>query len=311
MKFFVNPWPYDRWASMGQLIEAVVELERLGFGGVAFPEHPLTLVKQRESYGNVAWPEPFVLSAAMAAVTSRIEFIFKVMVVPLRHPLVTARLAATLDQVSQGRVVLGVGSGWNRDDLRAMGQDFDRRGALTDEYLDVMRACWADGPSTVSGSFGSWEEALVEPKSYRRPQPQLWIGGRGAASVRRTVNFGDGWVPMPAQIPFPEAATAMRSIREKASQLGRAGDDLAFAWRIAVGGTADAVRAVQRNVHAVEDHPSFTARSSEEAVEMVERLRRDGVTHIELTFEWRSPDEFMDAARRLSEDVVMPCTVSG
>ncbi|QRP49028.1 LLM class flavin-dependent oxidoreductase [Amycolatopsis sp. FDAARGOS 1241] len=122
--------------------------------------------------------EPFTTLAWLAGATSRARLGTTVLIVPYRHPLVTARMAANLADLSGGRFVLGVGVGWAREEFAALGVPFERRGALTDEYLGVIRTAWA------------------EEGDYRAGGVPVWVGGTSDAALRRAVNFGDAWHPL-------------------------------------------------------------------------------------------------------------------
>src|SRR5690242_1498780 len=130
--------------------------------------------------------EPFTTLAWLAGITDRIGLGTTVLIIPYRHPLLVARMAANLDQLSGGgRLVLGVGVGWARQEFEALGVPFTRRGALTDEYLDTMRAAWRDGG-----------------EDYRAGPIPLWIGGHSDAGLRRAVRLGEPWHPLRFRMPW-------------------------------------------------------------------------------------------------------------
>src|SRR4051812_23224944 len=145
--------------------------------------------------------EPFTTLSWLAGVTERVRLGTTVLIVPYRHPLLVARMAANLQRLSGGRLVLGVGVGWARQEFAALGVPFERRGRLTDEALATVRAAWAD-------------EA-----DYAGPPVPIWVGGHSAAALRRAVRYGDGWHPLRFRPGWlPGAADRLRALAEEAGR---------------------------------------------------------------------------------------------
>ena len=142
--------------------------------------------------GLVEFYEPLVTLAYLAAVTQRIRLGVSVYVMPYRNPVVTAKLIATLDALSGGRVIFGVGVGWLREEFRAVGADPSRRGAVTDEYVEICRRLWRDDVASFEGTHYQLPPVRSGPKPVQRPWPPIWIGGNSDAAVARTVALGDG-----------------------------------------------------------------------------------------------------------------------
>src|SRR5437899_10074626 len=147
--------------------------------------------------------------AFVAAKTTRLRLVTSVMIVPYRNPVLTAKALATIDVLSKGRVTLGVGVGWMREEFEALGApDFDRRGAVTDEYLRVFKTLWTESPASFSGRFYRFEALHCRPQPVQKPHPPIWVGGHSKAALRRAARFGDGWHPVGANaaVPLPPAA---------------------------------------------------------------------------------------------------------
>lgn len=142
--------------------------------------------------------DPFAVLAFVAARTRRVRLGTSVIIVPYRHPLVTAKLAAGVDVLSRGRLILGIGVGWMEDEFTAlgMGDRFDAQGRLTEEDLAIMRAVWGEDVVSFQGDFYLFENVSALPRPVRQPHPPLWVGGNGAAALRRVVRLGTGWHPM-------------------------------------------------------------------------------------------------------------------
>jgi probable F420-dependent oxidoreductase len=139
------------------------------------------------------WLDTVVLYAFVASVTSRIKFGTGVYVLPLRSPFVVARNVGTLDFLTGGRAILGVGAGWLREEFEIAGEDFDARGPRMDECIEVIRRLWTEQVTDFHGKYFSFEGARFEPKPVRKPHPPILVGGESPAAFRRAVRWGDGW----------------------------------------------------------------------------------------------------------------------
>lgn len=144
------------------------------------------------------WPDSLVLAAAIAGVTSRIRIALAAIIAPLRHPLLLAKQLATLDLMSEGRLVVQPTVSWHEDEYRALGVPFQERGARLDEHLAVWRRVWAGSPAAYEGRHYRFEDVYLEPKPSRSGGPEMWIGGSSdhPAVVRRLIRHGDGFHPL-------------------------------------------------------------------------------------------------------------------
>jgi probable F420-dependent oxidoreductase len=161
------------------------------------------------------WPDSIVLAAAIAAATSRIRIALAAVIAPLRHPLLLAKQLATLDLLSEGRLVVQPTVSWQRDEYAALGVAFDRRGAILDEQLAAMQRAWRDTPASFSGRYFTFSDVYLEPKPYRPQGPRMWFGGMTLHEplLRRLVRYGDGFHPFgtPTRDELDRLATAMRA----------------------------------------------------------------------------------------------------
>ncbi|WP_101784704.1 LLM class flavin-dependent oxidoreductase [Nonomuraea indica] len=180
-----DPATLRRWART---------VEGLGFDLLMVSDHVAVTPDVAEQY-PAPFYEPFTTLSWLAGVTDRVRLGTTVLIAPYRHPLLVARMAANLNDLSGGRLVLGVGVGWARQEFAALGAPFQRRGALTDELLTTLRAAWAD-----SGD-------------YRAGTIPLWVGGNSDAGLRRAVRLGDAWHPLRNTLPWlREAAGRMKAV---------------------------------------------------------------------------------------------------
>src|SRR5262249_8477855 len=150
------------------------------------------------------------------AATRRIRLMSYVWVAPYRHPLVTAKAFATLDALSEGRVILGVGAGHVEKEFAALGVDFHRRGALLDEAIDAVVACFADEVPSHGGKPWGYAGRGQQPGRVRRPRPPIWVGGSSRAALRRAAERADGWLPQgPPEMGMAEAIALLREHRRR------------------------------------------------------------------------------------------------
>jgi probable F420-dependent oxidoreductase len=178
--------------------------------------------------------EPLITLAHVAGMTHRIRLGTTVLIVPIRNPVYTAKLVATLDALSGGRVILGVGVGWMAEEFRALdAPPFAERGAVTDEYLRLYRSLWRDEISAANGTYYTLPAVRSFPKPAQRPGPPLWVGGHSRAAMRRALAVGDGWHPVRLGPRALEAA--MADFRALAEERGRDLKDFAVALRCDVG----------------------------------------------------------------------------
>ncbi len=215
---YAEPWEAD--AGPEDLAELALAADRAGFAYVAVCDH-VAIPRRLASAMSTVWYDPVATLAYLAGVTERVRLLSHVAVVGLRHPLVTAKQYATLDHLSGGRLILGVGAGHVREEFEALGADFDRRGAVLDECVDALRA--ALGPDEFPSHHGKlydFEDLGQRPRPAQSRVP-LWVGGSSPAAVRRAAVRGDGWLPqgdprdrLPAQI------ARLRRLREEAGATG-------------------------------------------------------------------------------------------
>lgn len=227
MKFtFTHPMhshPYNPELVTGSGIATVAAAaEAAGFDGFGFTDHPAPTQRWLESGGHDAL-DPFVAMGFAAAHTSTLRLIPNIVVLPYRNPFVVAKSGATLDLVSDGRFTLGVGVGYLKREFAALGVDFDERGDLFDEALDVIRGIWTTDDFSYEGRHFTANGITAHPRPVSRPHPPIWIGGNTAAARRRVTTHGDAWCPFPA--PAMLAQTA-RTAEMNSETLGDGIDDL-------------------------------------------------------------------------------------
>ncbi|MEK7215387.1 MAG: LLM class F420-dependent oxidoreductase [Chloroflexota bacterium] len=173
------------------------------------------------------WIDIFAMLGLLAGVTSRVKLLTAVLVVPYRHPVTTAKMLASIDYLSGGRLIVGCGTGWMEEEFVLVGAPpFAQRGAVTSEYLQAFRELWTNPDPHFDGEFVHFSEASCDPKPVQRPHPPLWIGGESGPAIRRAATLGDGWFPMPTNPTrpldtlerFKPALDEMRGYAERAGR---------------------------------------------------------------------------------------------
>ena len=180
--------------------------------------------------------EPIALMGVLAGLTSRIKLGTSVLVVPYRNPVVTAKMLATLDVMSGGRIILGVGVGWLEEEFQALASPpYAERGRVTDEYLRLMRECWTREPVQWKGRYYQMAEMSIMPKPRQAGGIPIWAGGHTDAALRRTGELADGWHPIghrpPAVLHPPEYADKVAIIHGWAAKAGRKASDITLSFR--------------------------------------------------------------------------------
>jgi probable F420-dependent oxidoreductase len=232
-----------RTTSASSISTLAARAEELGFDSVWVSDH-IAIPAQIESVYPV-WPgvfrpedtqnywEALTVLAFVAGMTKRVELGTSVIVLPQRPPLLIAKQWATLDALSGGRAILGVGAGWMRDefDVLGFGEKFDKRGVATDEAIKILRSAWTtDGPIEAHGAAYDFDPVLMWPKPARPGGLPIWIGGHGRRSIRRAAELGDGWQPMYVSVDELNGHAAY--LREQLTRYGRRPEDVTLSARV-------------------------------------------------------------------------------
>jgi probable F420-dependent oxidoreductase len=206
MKFGISTFITDEGILPGPLAAAVEERE---FSSLCVTEHSHIPVAMKESLpadGGVPHEyhrtlDPFVVLASAAAATRDLRLTTGIILLPQRDVIYTAKEVASLDLVSNGRVTLGVGIGWNRDEMRNHGTAASTRGAKMDEQLAALKRIWTEDEAEYHGRFIDFDPIFAWPKPIQRPHPPIYIGGESRAAMERLRTLGDGWLPQAATTP--------------------------------------------------------------------------------------------------------------
>jgi len=193
-------------AESGDIAQIAREVENLGYESFFIPEHPVIPIGFKtplpgggggtlpEHYGR--WFDPFIALTVAAAVTRRVKLGTGICLLPEREPIITAKTIATLDILSGGRVILGIGAGWLREETEAFGTNFGTRWKLLRETVEAMRVLWTEPEASYQGELVKFPPLRCDPKPIQKPGPPILLGGRGPKVIERVVRNYDGWVPI-------------------------------------------------------------------------------------------------------------------
>ncbi len=242
--------------------------------------------------------EPISALNFLAGCTNRLKLGTHVLIVPYRNPVLTAKMLATLDYLSEGRLIVGVGVGWMKEEFEALGLDhYAARGIKTDEYLSIYKSVWMDEPSMYNGTDYAIDNVGFSPKPFQTPHPPLWIGGHSKPALRRAAKFGDAWMPIgqrpPAILDPNELSEKYKLIQEMAVDNGRSENsvDLCFSSTISFRDEPDS-----------RDH-MMTGIPEQIAADI--RLYQDvGVQNFILSFNSEDITELHECIQRFAEDVI-------
>src|SRR6476661_8103201 len=204
-------------------------LEQRGFESVWVPEHShIPLVRTKAFPGGPELPrpyydimDPFLVLTAAAVATKTLKVGTGVCLVNQRDPIQTAKLVASLDQVSGGRFLFGIGVGWNREEMENHGTAFDTRAKLVRERVEAMQAIWTKSKAEYHGEFVNFDPIMAWPKPVQKPHPPVIVGGAFPYSARRAIRYGDGWIPQAARGGYKEIGDLIPEFRKMASEAKR------------------------------------------------------------------------------------------
>lgn len=205
-----RPETLRRWAQLA---------EGLGYHHLMTSDHIAVTPDMAERYPAPLY-EPLSTLGWLAGVTERIGIGSTVIILPYRHPLEVARAAANIDRLSGGRFILGVGAGWSKQEFAALGVPVTKRGAIANEYLEVIKLAWTNEVASFDGEFVSFADVQTAPLPAQTPHPPIWVGGRSDGAIRRAVRYGDGWHPFRLDLPWFRD-TGVPALKRSADEEGR------------------------------------------------------------------------------------------
>lgn len=317
-----NPRDIDELATKG---------EAMGFSTVFVNDHILVPggIESRYPYAKSGrWPggqsgeamEQLVLLSYLASATDRMRLLTSVMVVPHRNPVVTAKMFATVDVLSGGRVTVGCGTGWMREEFEAIGAPpFDERGVVTDEYIRAFRELWTRPAPAFDGRYVKFSDISFLPQPIQKPHPPIWIGGESAPAMKRAARLGDGWYPIGSNPRYPldsleryRGAVARLHRYAEACDRDPAGITLAYCALRWSGSGYGAARPEADNVagdgaagdgEAGDGGRRLLTGAPEQVAGDIDALEDLGVRHLVLNFQSAEPAQTLESMERFAREV--------
>lgn len=306
MKFGVNLINRGPMATPENMTRFAQRAEALGFDSLTLSDHIIIPKAMPDNYpyhpqGEFSWEsardyyEPLSTLAYLAGQTERIRLGTSVLIISYRNPVTTAKMLATIDRLSGGRIFLGIGTGWWEDEYKALGipGHFAQRGPRTDEYLRIYKTLWSEEYPEFQGEFHQFADVEFSPKPKQAGIP-IWVGGHTKRALRRTVELGDAWHPIglrpPANLDPAELAEQVQVLHGMAEKAGRDPASIEVAFRAPVA------------ISEVESRPLIG--SSAQIVDDIHSYASRGVTHLTCDMVQDSFEANLEQMERVREEVI-------
>ncbi len=239
--------------------------------------------------------EPLTCLAFLAGCTEKISLGISVLVLPYRHPLYWAKVATTIDHLSKGRLILGVGVGWMVEEFEALGANFSKRGELSDEQLDLVRLLWEKDRPRFEGRHYRFGEIAFYPKPLQKPRIPIWVGGEGTRAQRRAAAYGDAWFPYFVRMTPRELARRFDNVKRQAAKAGRDPERVRLNCCLPIEISRESLRQEEDRLRG----------SAEQIAAALKGYEKIGVEHLALQFMVPHWPERMGQIERFAR-VVMP-----
>jgi probable F420-dependent oxidoreductase len=295
------------------VVRIITEGEALGFDYTTVSDHimvprnldskyPYTDTGEFPAGTAAAWLEQLATTSFIAGITAKLRFVLSVMVVPYRPAVLTAKILSTIDHLSKGRLTLGIGVGWCREEFEAIAAaPFDDRGHVTDEWMAVCKELWTKDEPRFDGKYVKFDDVVFTPKPPQQPIP-IWVGGESGPALRRTARYADCWYPVGTnpQLPmntverFKSGVAKLRGVAEKA---GRDPATIAIALRVLAGPSARPRRTIDGAGEM------FTGGAADYAGD-IRALEDLGVSAVDVRLFGTTTEATIDNMRRFRDDVM-------
>jgi probable F420-dependent oxidoreductase len=282
-------------------LELAKNAELLGFDSIWISDHVVLPTIYQGRFSEVLY-DPFVLLSSIAANTKKISLGTSVIIVPYRNPIVVAKMISTIDVLSEGRIVLGVGPGWMEEEFNILGIAFNERGQRTDEYINIFKEVWEKDEPQFEGEFYSFSKIKFYPKPIQKPHPPIWIGGISKKAIARAVELGNGWHPV--WLSPDQTEKKMRYLKSIAKEKERNLDDFVFSIRnrLRILKTAEL-----KKPEFTESRGEYTFSfhgTTEEIIHKIKQFESIGVSHIIFDLDVENDDEMFKTIEQFSKDIM-------
>jgi probable F420-dependent oxidoreductase len=297
--------PISGRAAAGVLMDAARRAELLGYDSIWAADrivipweirtrYPYSLDQEFIVPPDRPFLEPLTCLAFLAGCTERVRLGISVLVMPYRHPLYWGKIAATIDHLSKGRLILGVGVGWMAEEFDALSVSFKDRGAISDEQLEAMDRLWKDARPRFEGRFYRFRDIAFYPKPLQQPRIPLWVGGEGERAQRRAGRYGDAWFPYFVRIAPRELARRFERVQQAAIEAKRDPEAVSLSCCLPI----------ELTEQPVPQDPERLRGSSEQLVIALRAFERIGVQHVGLQFMVPSWPRRIEQIERFAEEVL-------
>lgn len=303
--------PISGRAASAVLLDAARRAETLGYDSVWTADRIITPWEINTPYPysadqrfivppDIPFLEPLTCLAFLAGGTQTVSLGMSVLVMPYRHPLHWAKIATTIDHLSKGRLILGVGVGWMVEEFDALGAPFKERGMVADEQLEVVDRLWRDDRPSFTGRYYRFQEVGFAPKPLQTPRIPLWIGGEGERAQRRAARYGDAWFPYFVRTTPRELAARFDNVRRWAAEAGRDPDRIRLACCLPIELSREPLPQEEDRLRG----------SPEQLARALKAYQAIGVEHIALQFMVPRWPERLEQIERFAREV-MPALREG
>ena len=297
-------------AKRDPILEIASHAENIGFDSMVAGDHVIAPINLESQYpysvgSEVPWDssgehlEMITELAFLAGITSKAKLVTSVMIVPHRNPVLTAKMLSTIDVLSGGRLVVGVGVGWLEEEFESLDTPpFNRRGKVTDEYISIFKELWSEEEPSYDGEFYSFKRLQFSPKPIQKPGPPIWVGGQSRAAIRRVVKMADAWHPVGANPASPlepsEMAVEIDYMDSYCEKIGRNRSEISIVLKAPV---YDKENSFGGNRRRFSGNP-------EQIVADIKEYENLGVSHIVLDTRSADLNKSLEKMDWLSEEVM-------
>ena len=312
MKFGFNTPTAGPLCGAADITRLAVAGEALGFDYLTFSDHvvipndistryPYSDTGEFPKGGGGARHEQLIEVAYIAAKTNRIRLVTSVMVVPHRPAVLAAKMLSTIDVLSGGRLTVGIGAGWLKEEIEALGVPFAERGAVTDEYIAAFKELWTSDNPTFHGKYTSFKNLEFAHKPIQKPYPPIWVGGESGPALRRTAALGDAWYPIGTNPAHPldslqRLTAGIGRLRQLTAEAGRDPASVGVTYRVQRYGAAVPAK-------ASDGERRLFSGSLGDVVDDLRALRALGVGHIDVGFAADTVDGAIAELKAFTEQV--------
>src|SRR3972149_8988147 len=271
MKFGIALPNFGRYAKRDEILSVAKTAETLGFDSIWVSDH-IVIPESHKGFGKVFY-EPLITLTYIAALTTKIYLGTSVIILPYRNPIILAKMVSTLDVLSNGRVILGVGTGWLKEEFQALGVPYEKRGKMTDEYIQVLKTLWSKERPKFIGMYNKFKDINFLPKPIQKPCPPIWIGGNSRKAIERAVNLGHGWHPV--GLTPEEIKEYAIYLNELLAGKGKSPSDFVISLRK----NLQIKRASEKEIKNSDKRETLRG-TPEKIIEGIEKYKNSGVSHL-------------------------------